>query len=139
MRVGLIGAGWIAAEQHATLGRLADVEVVAVCDVDVGRALELAGEASVYTYWRELLDRDGPDAVFVCTHPRAHREPAVAALERGINVYLEKPIARGVDDAQAIVEAAGQSQAVCAVGYQWRAVDVLPDLHRAIEGQEVGL
>src|SRR5207244_6297256 len=71
--------------------------------------------------------------------PLAHREPAIAALERGINVYLEKPIARGPDDAQAIVEAADRSRAVCAVGYQWRAVDVLPDLHGAIEGQELGL
>src|SRR5713226_6517564 len=139
MRVGLIGAGWIAAEHHATLGRCADVEVVAVCDVDEARARELAGEASVYTDWRELLDREEPDAVFVCTPPLAHREPAVAALERGINVYLEKPIARGSDDAQAIVVAADQSRAVCAVGYQWRAVDVLPELHGAIEGQELGL
>jgi predicted dehydrogenase len=77
--------------------------------------------------------------VFVCTPPLQHREPAVAALERGIHVYLEKPVARGLEDARAIVEAAERAAAVCAVGYQWRAVEVLDDLRAALEGQELGL
>jgi myo-inositol 2-dehydrogenase / D-chiro-inositol 1-dehydrogenase len=139
VRVGLIGAGWIAAEHHATLGRLEDVEVVAVCDVDEARARQLAGDAPVYTEWSDLLAREHPDAVFVCTPPLTHRNPAVAALEQGIHVYLEKPIARGLEDARAIVEAARVSDAVCAVGYQWRAVDVLEDLRAALEGQDLGL
>ena len=54
-------------------------------------------------------------------------------------MYLEKPVARGLDDARAIVEAAERSDAVCAVGYQWRGVDVLDDLRQALEGQELGL
>ena len=75
----------------------------------------------------------------VCTPPLAHREVAVAALDAGIHVYLEKPIARGLEDAQAIVAVAARSRAVCAVGYQWRAVEVLDDLHKALDGQELGL
>jgi myo-inositol 2-dehydrogenase / D-chiro-inositol 1-dehydrogenase len=139
VRVGLIGAGWIAAEHHETLGRLEGVEVVAVCDVDEARARQLAGAAPVYTDWRELLERERPDAVFVCTPPLTHRDPAVAALEQDVHVYVEKPIARGLEDALAIVEAARDSDAVCAVGYQWRAVDVLEDLRAALAGQDLGL
>src|SRR5947207_7236316 len=139
MRVAIIGAGWIAAEHAAILRRLEDVELTAVCDIDEQRARELADSGAVYTDWRELLDRETPDAVFVCTPPKLHRDPAVEALARGVHVYLEKPIARGLDDARAIVEAAASSDAVCAVGYQWRGVDVLDDLRRALEGQELGL
>jgi myo-inositol 2-dehydrogenase/D-chiro-inositol 1-dehydrogenase len=135
----MIGAGWIAAEHVATLGRLRGVEVVAVCDLDETRARELAGSAIAYKNWGELIEKETPDVLFVCTPPLAHREVAVAALERGIHVYLEKPIARGLDDARAIVEAAGHSDAVCAVGYQWRGVEVLDDLRDALDGQEVGL
>jgi predicted dehydrogenase len=64
---------------------------------------------------------------------------AVAALAQHIHVYLEKPIARGLDDARAIVDAAGASSAVCAVGYQWRGVEALDDLRQALDGQEIGL
>jgi myo-inositol 2-dehydrogenase/D-chiro-inositol 1-dehydrogenase len=139
VRVGVIGAGWIAEQHLATLRGLDDVEVAAVCDVDEARARELAGGAPVYDDWRELIELEEPDAVFVCTPPLLHREMAVEALERGIHVYLEKPIARGLDDARAIVDAAGRSDAVCAVGYQWRGVEVLDDLREALEGQELGL
>ncbi len=139
MRVAIIGAGWIAGEHAALLRALDGVEIAGVCDVDEARARELAGSAPTYADWRELLERESPEAVFVCTPPLLHREPAVEALERGIHVYLEKPIARGLDDARAIVAAATRSNAVCTVGYQWRAVEVLDDLRAALDGQELGL
>ena len=138
MRVGVIGAGWIAAEHVAVLNRLG-ADLVAVCDLDETRARQLAGAAATYTDWRELVERESPDALFVCTPPLAHREVTVEALDRGIHVYLEKPVARGLDDARAIVEAAARSDAVCAVGYQWRGVEVLDDLREALDGQELGL
>jgi predicted dehydrogenase len=139
VRIGIIGAGWIAEQHVTTLQRLDGVEVVAVCDLDQGRAAQLAGKGNAYTDWRQLLSREKPDAVFVCTPPMSHREVAVAALEQGLHVYLEKPIARGLEDARAIVEAAARSRGVCAIGYQWRGVEVLDDLRQAISGQEVGL
>jgi myo-inositol 2-dehydrogenase / D-chiro-inositol 1-dehydrogenase len=139
MRAAIIGAGWIAEEHAAILRRQDGVELAAVCDVDLDRARKLADGAAVYADWRELLDSESPDCVFVCTPPLLHREPAVEALGRGIHVYLEKPIARGLEDAHAIVDATELSSAVCAVGYQWRAVEVLDDLREALDGQELGL
>jgi myo-inositol 2-dehydrogenase / D-chiro-inositol 1-dehydrogenase len=139
VRVGVIGAGWIAEQHLATLRGVDDVELAAVCDVDEARARELAAGVPVYTDWRELIELEKPDAVFVCTPPLLHREMAVEALEQGIHVYLEKPIARGLDDARAIVDAAARSDAVCAVGYQWRAVEVLDHLRETLDGQEPGL
>jgi len=139
MRAAIVGAGWIAEEHAAILKRLEGVELVAVCDLDLDRARNLAGDAAVYADWRELLDHESLDCVFVCTPPLLHREPAVEALARGIHVYLEKPIARGLDDARAIVAASESQTAVCAVGYQWRAVEVLDDLREALDGQALGL
>ena len=139
MRIGMIGAGWIAANHAARIARTPGVELAAVCDLDAERARGLADGRPVYTDWHEMLEREAPDAVFVCTPPLTHREPALAALERGIHLYLEKPIARGLDDARAIVAAAERATAVCAVGYQWRGIDVLDTLREALAGQEVGL
>lgn len=139
MRVGMMGAGWIATDHVARLRRREGVELVAVCDVDLERARALAGSAPAYTDWRELIEREAPDAVFVCTPPRSHREMAVTALEQGMHVYLEKPIARGLEDARAIVEAAGRAEAVCAIGYQYRAIEALETLREVLEGQELAL
>lgn len=139
MRVAVIGAGWIAADHVGRIARTPGIELAAVCDLDEQRARTLAGERPVYRDWRELLEHESLDAVFICTPPLAHRAPALAALERGIHTYLEKPIARGLEDAWAIVSAAERAEAVCAVGYQWRAVAALDQLREALDGQELGL
>ena len=140
LRVGLLGAGWIATDHVAALAKRDDAELVAVCDLDRARAERLApAGAKVYERWEELLEREGLDAVWICVPPLAHREPTIAALERGIHVYLEKPVARTPNEAAAIVTAAEKSGAVCAVGYQWHATEVLDDLRGALDGQDVAL
>jgi predicted dehydrogenase len=141
IRVGMIGAGWIAQEHRRVLDSLEDAELVAVCDVDRERAETLAQSAGARAYldWRELLDAEDLGAVVVCVPPRAHGEPAIAALERGLPVYLEKPIARTAEDAAEIVAAAERSGTVCAIGYQWHALDLLDELPGLLEGQQIGL
>ena len=141
IRVGMVGAGWIAGEHRRVLSETADAELVAVCDTDPGRAAALADRTGARTYadWRYMLDREDLGALFVCTPPRAHREPAVAALGSGLPVYLEKPIARTSLDAAAIVAAASSAGAVCAVGYQWHALDLLLELPGLLAGQQIGL
>ena len=141
IRVGMVGAGWIAREHRRVLGSAVDAELVAVCDIDRERAETLAAgtAARIYPDWRDLLDREDIGALVVCTPPRAHREPAVAALSHGVPVYLEKPIARTPEDAAEIVAAAARTGAVCAVGYQWHALDLLEDLPGLLAGQQVGL
>ena len=141
MPVGIIGAGWMAKEHRRVLGTIDGVTIAAVCDVERERAEDLASGtgARVYLDWRDLLDREDLAAVIVCIPPLAHRDPAVEALTRGLPVYLEKPIARTLEDAAAIVETAERTGTVCAVGYQWHALDVLDDLRQLLEGEQIGL
>jgi predicted dehydrogenase len=137
LRIGVVGAGWIATDHVFVLRKLGH-DVVAVCDIDVARAAEVAPEgARTYTDWEELLDREELDAVWVSTPPLHHRAPAVAALENGVPVYLEKPIARTLEDARAIVETAEGTGVVCAIGYQWHATEALEKLRDALGGQPV--
>jgi len=137
LRIGVIGAGWIATDHIFVLRKLGH-EVVAVCDIDADRAAEVAPEgARTYTAWEELLSDETLDAVWVSTPPLHHRAPAVAAMEHGLPVYLEKPIARTLDDARAIVETADRTGAVCAIGYQWHATEALEKLRAALDGELV--
>ena len=141
LRVGIVGAGWAAEAHSATLAQLEDVDVVAVTDLDSERAGALADAtgATAFATSATLVESAGLDAIVVATPPGNRRETVVAALEAGIAVYLEKPLARSLDDAQAMVVAAERSRAVCAVGYQWRSVAALPAVARLLEGQELRL
>jgi myo-inositol 2-dehydrogenase / D-chiro-inositol 1-dehydrogenase len=140
IRAGLIGAGWIGRQHAEGLARRDDVAVTAVCDTDAGRAAAVASlsGARVFADWASMLDTAALDAVWVCTPPLAHAGPAIAALDRGLPLYLEKPIARSPDDARLIVAAAARSGTVCAVGYQWHAIDVIDDLRLALAGRTIG-
>ena len=92
----------------------------------------------MYGSWQELLERP-LDAVFVCTPPAAHAEPAIAALRQGLAVYLEKPLARSAADGEAIVAAWRESGGVCAVGYQWRSLALLGRVRDELAGVAPGM
>jgi predicted dehydrogenase len=139
--VGIIGAGWMAKEHRRVLGSLDGVSLDAVCDIERERAEDLADGtgARVYVDWRDMLDRESLAALIVAVPPLSHREPAVAALTRGLPLYLEKPIARTLEDAAVIAEAAERTGTVCAVGYQWHALDLLDDLRDVLQDDQIGL
>jgi predicted dehydrogenase len=141
MRLGLIGAGAIALRHLEVLGPRDDVVVAAICDLDLARARETAAPhgAEAYERWQTMLDATALDALFVCTPPAAHAEPVVEALARELPVYVEKPLARSEEDGLAIVRAWEASPAVCAVGYQWRSLDVLERVRTALAGSAPGM
>lgn len=140
MRIGLIGCGWIAETHLETLSALGE-QVACVCDPDPQRLAWATGAtgAEAFGDWESLLERGRPDAVLVLTPPRLHREVTVAALERGLPVYLEKPVARDLGEARVIVEAVERTGVVCAIGYQWRAIDWVPDVRELFANRTLGL
>ena len=96
MRVGFIGAGAIARSHLGILADLPDVSVAAVCDLSPAVAEETAaaaGGATAYGDPGAMLASEELDAVFVCTPPGAHLAAAKPVFERGLPVYLEKPLA----------------------------------------------
>ena len=141
LRVGLVGAGWISRIHVPALDAAPDVQLVAACDTEIDRALAITEPrgARAYERWEQMLDREPLDALWLCTPPLHHRAPAIAALAAGLHVYLEKPIARTLSDAEAIVEAAESSDAICAVGYQWHATELLDEARTALAGQRIGM
>lgn len=141
LRAGIVGGGRIAGVHARAIDAAEGVQLVAVCDLDRERAEAMAGPrgAAAYVSWREMLKAQELDVLWVCTPPLHHRGPAVAALAAGVHVYLEKPIARTLEDAVAIVDAAGSAAGVCAVGYQWHAGGLLEEAREAFAGQRVGM
>ena len=140
LRAGIIGGGWIARVHVPAIDAEPGLELVAACDTDSERAEAISGPrgGTAYTRFEEMLEHEQLDVLWVCTPPLFHRGPVEAALARGVHVYLEKPIARTLEDADAIVAAASSSRAICAVGYQYHASELLDDALALLEGQQPG-
>jgi predicted dehydrogenase len=119
LKMGIIGCGW-AGEHHAeailTLRKLA--RITAICDYDQA-TLNERGEAwgveSRYTDYRQLLARAEVDALSICTPHDLHAEMAIAAAEAGKHILVEKPLARTLDEADAMIDAAEKAGVVLMV------------------------
>ncbi len=109
----VIGAGIVGGAWHAYVySQLPQAELVAVCDLDEGRARDIAQKYNVphvYADYRELLANPAVQAVSIATPDFAHRDIAVAAAQAGKHILVEKPLATTVEDAQAILQAADQA------------------------------
>jgi myo-inositol 2-dehydrogenase / D-chiro-inositol 1-dehydrogenase len=134
-----VGAGVIARTHIGLLADAAGFDVVAVCDPILERAGVAAPGAVPYADWEAMLETERPDAVFVCSPPGSHAAPVLGALARGIPAYVEKPLARTLADGLAIVAAWEAAGCVCAVGYQWRSLDVVAAAREALAGSPPGL
>lgn len=110
LRVGIIGAGGIARNHHLpSYRRCTGVDVVAAADVSeaaLGPLCEQHDGVRPYTDYREMLDREELDIVSICTSNDAHHPAAMAAMERGIDVFCEKPLALNYSQACEMFEAA---------------------------------
>jgi predicted dehydrogenase len=113
LRVGIIGAGQIFRAAHASgWTSHPDVKWVAVCDTRREAAEEIAkqyGVAKVYTDYRVMLEKEKLDAVGITTPNLYHSEISIAALDRGIHVFCEKPDAINPIEAQKMADAAERS------------------------------
>ena len=105
IRFGVIGLGWFGEMHCEALAGIPNVELAALCTRTESRLQQFADRFSVsrtYTDYRDLLDDAEIDAVCIVTMWDQHRDPALASLEAGKHVFLEKPMASTVEDCQAI-------------------------------------
>lgn len=109
--VGLVGAGAIAEHHVSALRRVPGVDLVGVTDIDADRARVFAERFGTKSFPSlAALRAAGADVVHVLTPPDSHAEVALAALELGCHVLVEKPLATSVEDCrrvQALAEAKG--------------------------------
>ena len=130
IRMGFIGTGGRGGanlNEFFTLGE----EIVALCDVDAPRLDEAAKRISArcpkarrYRDWRELLDKEiDLDAVVVSTPDHMHAAAAIAAMKRGLHVYVEKPLVRTFFEAERFRKVAETCGVVTQMGNNGNGTD----------------
>jgi predicted dehydrogenase len=141
VRIGLIGAGRMGNVHATCLKEIPQAHIVAVADIVPARAHALAAlwNATAYTDYRALLDREQLDAVYICTPTNVHAEPACAVAERGLPFFIEKPLALTMRDAQRIARAAEQNKVLTCVGYHWRYTNAVIQAQEILAGRALTL
>ncbi|MBN2981695.1 MULTISPECIES: Gfo/Idh/MocA family protein [Cohnella] len=139
--IGVIGLGSISEMHLKSYRNNPDARLVAVCDLNEERAREKAdkyGVPHVYTDYREMLKNPDIDAISVCTWNNTHALFAVAALDAGKHVLVEKPLCKTVEEALDIEAAVKRSGKQLQVGFVRRYGSNTQIVRSFMESGELG-
>lgn len=141
-KVALIGTGWYGTGDLMRLIQVANIEVVALCDVDdnqLNTAAQLVSERQknkkkpkLYTDYRTMLKSNSLDIVLIGTPDHWHALTCIEALKSGAHVYVQKPISVDVMEGEAMVAAARKYDRVVQVGTQRKSTPHLIDAKKQI-------
>ncbi len=146
LRVGIIGTGWWAGVDMKAAWAVGGAEAVAICDVDSAMSDAFVAECEkaqgskpkVFKDYRELIQHPGLDAIFLTTPPQWHALPFIAACEKGLPIYCEKPLAYDVREGQAMMAAQKKAGNVVQIGFQRRQSDAFHAAAEYLRGGKPG-
>jgi myo-inositol 2-dehydrogenase/D-chiro-inositol 1-dehydrogenase len=126
VRVGMLGAGFVARRHVDRLAAIPGARVAAVADPQRERADALAAECgAVAVAGVEDLVSEGLDCLYVCIPPWQHGHPEEVAIAAGLPMFVEKPLAADLSSAEGIAGRIRAAGLLAVVGYQWRYLDTL--------------
>ena len=146
IKIGLIGCGGYGMSDVRAAFKAGGVEVVALCDID---SEHLAGSAEqvekmqgsrpkTFKQYSELLESPGLEAVIIATPPHWHALMFIAALEKGLDVYCEKPLAYDVRECMAMLTAANKHGRIVQIGFQRRQSKAIQQAREFIQQGNIG-
>ncbi|MBQ2957253.1 MAG: Gfo/Idh/MocA family oxidoreductase [Clostridia bacterium] len=143
LRIGIIGTGGIAHAHIRAYLRRTDIEIVAGCDIVPGKAEAFLkkfeqNDARSYISYQEMLDKEELDAVSICTYNCQHAAPTIYALDKGVNVLLEKPFTVTTEEAAEVMRAEKRSGKILSIGFQPRFDKNMQQIKKIVESGELG-
>ena len=142
LKVGIIGCGWFGNFHLENLQRIDGVEIVALASPNAEK-LKATGKkaagACLYASHRELYEHEKLDAVIISVPPDQHDDAEILAAQKGIHIYVEKPIELSLKKAQKVDAAIEASGIISSVGYQERYNEQVGKIKEYIVGKKIGL
>ena len=141
LRVALIGAGGIAGTHMRYYRDMDDVEMVAAADLMAESVRNRCEEFEIpeaYTDYKKMLRQVKPDAVSVCTPNGLHAPCAIAALNAGAHVIVEKPLAMNAREGQRMLDAAKKNRRKLVIGFQHRYEPRTQFIKKAVDNGDLG-
>ena len=143
-RLGFVGLGWIGAMRLQALAEAGAAEVAALCEAAPARLAETGDahpQASRFAEFDDLMDQAAElelDGIVIATPNSLHAPQTVAALERGLAVCCQKPLALDAGEARRMVAAARTADRLLGVDYSYRFTDGARELRRLVASGELG-
>ena len=134
LRVGLVGAGYISEFHARALKRVPNARLVGLTDVVTARAAALAARfniPNVFPTMEAMMD-EGVDVIHILTPPESHARLAIAALNRGCHVLVEKPLAMNELEVDSITAAAAAAQKSVCVNHSMMYDRLPASLHTVV-------
>ncbi|PWH19381.1 MAG: gfo/Idh/MocA family oxidoreductase [Ardenticatenia bacterium] len=140
MKVAVIGVGSMGVHHARIFSELPGTELVAVADTEPRRAEAVATRygARPYTDYRQMLEKERPDAVSIAVPTALHEPVGLDALESGAHVLIEKPIAATPEGAQRLIDQARELGQQLMVGHVVRFNPAMQALKQKLEAGELG-
>ena len=139
IRVGIVGLGVMGRSHARVLDDVDLADLVAVCDpTEEAMAWARKRRLTGYRSYRELFDHERLEAVTVAVPTRFHLEVGLAAIEHGLHVLMEKPIAADLDEAKQLIAAAKKHGTVLAIGHVERFNPGVRELKKRLDTGQVG-
>ncbi len=140
-RLGFLGVGWIGRQRMQVLADSGIATVAAVADarpVAAQACLDCAPDARVAADLDELLACDDLDGLVIATPSGAHAVQAIAALERGLAVFCQKPLTRSTGETERVLDAARRAGRLIDVDFSYRGVHGVPELRDLVRHGGLG-
>ena len=146
LKIGVIGCGWYGMVDARAALKVGGVEIVALCDVDSEHLAKSADEIEklqgkrpqTFKHYEDLLKTPGLEVMIIATPPHWHALQFIAALEKGLDIYCEKPIAYDIREGRAMVDAAKKSGRIVQVGFQRRHAAAVGEARKYIQEGNAG-
>jgi predicted dehydrogenase len=138
LRVGVIGVGVMGSNHARVLADLPGVKLVGIADPDARQRDFVSGAlgCAAFPDINELL-ASGIDALTIAAPTHLHRDLAIAGINRGVHVLVEKPIAPSVEEGRAIIAAARHAGVALMVGHVERFNPAVEAIKEAIRGEDI--
>lgn len=143
LRYAIIGCGRIS-PNHIAAALENELEIVGLCDVEPENMLDkikkfnLPQSIPLYTDYKELLEKEQPQLVAICTESGKHGQIAIDCIEAGSNLIIEKPIALSLEEADAIIAKAKEKNVKVSACHQNRFNKSIQKIREAVEQERFG-
>ncbi|HEY2896113.1 MAG TPA: Gfo/Idh/MocA family oxidoreductase [Gemmatimonadaceae bacterium] len=139
-RLGFLGVGWIGRHRMGAIAESGAAEIAAIADasaIALESAREHAPKCEVASSLEEMLEA-GLDGVVIATPSAMHAAQAIEALERGVAVFCQKPLARTARETQRVIEAACAADRLLGVDLSYRFTEGMQRIRRLVRNGELG-
>lgn len=140
MRVSIVGAG-LQARRRGSVVRAherSQLVVVTASHIDSAKTFAAEHQCETAADWEEIVARDDVDTVIVCTPPDSHAEITIAALREHKHVLCEKPLARTLEECEAMIAASRDSGRILKCGFNHRYHPAIARAKEMIDGGIIG-